>query len=98
MFRGSGAGAAAALALTLLLPGCAGVACRPTRIVVIDKDDRVRAEPSLGLRTTETGRLEEKPATLVREYRVQAEDGAWYRVSAAQFEAVRPGGSLEICR
>ena len=98
MPRGSGTGAAAALALALALAGCAGVSCRPTRIAVVDKDERVRAEPSLGLRTTETGRLEEKPASLVREYRVRADDGTWYRVSAAEFEAAQPGGTLEICR
>jgi len=98
MSRGGGTRVAAALALTLVVPGCAALSCRPTRIVVADKEERVRPEPSLSLRTTETGRLEEKPPTLVREYRVQADDGTWYRVSAAQFEAARPGGALEICR
>src|SRR5215471_13987729 len=98
MSRGSGARVAVALALALVVPGCAALACRPTRIVVVDKEERVRPEPSLSLRTTETGRLEEKPPTLVREYRVQADDGTWYRVSDAQFEAARPGAALEICR
>jgi hypothetical protein len=98
MSRGSATCVVAALVLALVLPGCAAVACRPTRIVVVNKDERVRPESSLGLRTTETGRLEEKPPALVREYRVQAEDGTWYRVSAAQFEAARPDGVLEICQ
>lgn len=98
MSRGGETGVVAALALALVLPGCGAVACRPTRIVVVDREERLRPESSPGLRTTETGRLEERPGTLVREYRVQADDGTWYRVSAGQFEAVRPGGALEVCR
>jgi hypothetical protein len=96
--RVDGTGAVTALLLALVLAGCASVACQPTRIVVVKKDERVRPDSSLGLRTTETGRIEEGPLTLIREYWVQAEDGAWYRVSAGQFEEAEPNGVLEICR
>src|SRR5262245_15711304 len=98
MSRGRGTRVVAALVLALVLPACSAVACRPTRIVVVKKEERVRPEPSPGLRTTETGRLEETPPTLVREYRVQGDDGTWHRVSATQFEAARPDDALEICR
>jgi len=84
--------------LALLLPGCASVACQTTSIVVAKKDERVRPEPSLGLRTTETGRLEEGPVTLIREYWVQANNGTWYRVSAQQYDAATVNGALEVCR
>jgi hypothetical protein len=87
-----------ALFLALVFPGCARVACQPTSIVVIKKDERIRPASSLGVRTTETGRIEEGPLTLIREYWVQAEGGTWYRVSAGQFKAVEANGALEICR
>ena len=96
--RVSRAGVPAALLLALILPACSVATCQPARIVVVKKDERVKPGPSLSLRTTETGRIEEVPAPLVREYRVQAEDGTWYRVSAEQFERAEVGGALEICR
>jgi hypothetical protein len=89
---------ATALLLALVLPGCASVTCQPASIVVVKKEERVRPEPSLGFRSTETGRIEEGPLTLIREYWVQAEGGTWYRVSAGQFKAAEANGALEICR
>jgi hypothetical protein len=86
------------LFLALVLPGCASVTCQPASIVVAKKEERVRPEPSLGLRTTETGRIEEGPLTLIREYWVQAEGGTWYRVSAGQFKVAEANEALEICR
>jgi len=85
------------LLLTLALGGCATVACQPTSIVVARKEERARPESSPGLRTTETGRLEERPLTVIRDYWVEAEDGTWHRVSAEQFKDARVHGRLEIC-
>jgi hypothetical protein len=83
--------------LILSLGGCASVACRPVSVVVIKKEVRARPESSPGLRTTETGRLEAPPLTMVRDYWIEAEDGSWHRVSAEQFEAAEVNGRLEIC-
>ena len=90
--------AVTALFLALVLPGCARAACQPLSIVVVKKDERIRPASSPRVRTTETGRIEEGPMTLTREYWVQAEDSKWYRVSADQFKAVEANGTLEICR
>jgi hypothetical protein len=84
--------------IAVALAGCASLACRPTTIVVAKKEERARPEPSLGLRTTETGRLEERPMTVIRDYWVEAEDGSWHPVSADQFKAAQIKGRLEICR
>ncbi len=85
--------------LILSLGGCASIAaCRPTSVVVIKKEARARPESSPGLRTTETGRLEERPLTVVRDYWIEAQDGTWHRVSAEQFEAAEINGRLEICQ
>ena len=96
--RPSRARVATAWLLALLLPGCASIACDPTSIVVAKKDERVRPESLLGLRTTEAGRLEEGPVTLIREYWVQARGGTWCRVSARQYAAATADDALAVCR
>jgi hypothetical protein len=88
-------------ALVLVLAGCAAVTCDPVTILVRDKDERARVETSTsGLyRETPTGKLEPVAApSVVREYRVQGEDGQWHRVTKEQFTAARVGLPLELCR
>jgi len=85
------------LLLAFALGGCATVACQPKTIVVAGKEEHARPESSPGFRTTETGRLEERPLTVIRDYWVKAEDGTWHRVSAEQFKAARVNRRLEIC-
>jgi len=86
------------LLLASILGGCASFTCQPLTVVVAKKEERARPESSLGLRTTETGRLEERPLTVIREYWVEAEDGTWYRVSGDQFRAAEVKGRIEICQ
>jgi len=79
---------------------CSLPACRPLTIVVADKEERSRLErvPS-GIRTTETGQLEEARRTeVVRDYWVRAQDGTWYRVPIDRYRAAEIGQPLEICR
>jgi hypothetical protein len=83
--------------LILSLEGCASVACRPMSVVIVKKEARARPESSPGVRTTEAGRLEAAPLTVVRDYWIEAEDGSWHRVSAEQFEAAEVNRRLEIC-
>jgi len=87
-----------AVFLALTMGGCASIACQPTAIVVAKKEERARPETPLGVRTTETGRIEAPPMVIVRDYWVQADDGSWHRVSAEQYKAVEVGGRLEVCR
>jgi len=86
------------LLVALDLGGCAAVACQPQTIGVARKEERARPESTPGLRTTETGRREAPPLTVIRDYWVEAEDGTWHRVSAQQFQAAEVDGRLEICR
>ncbi len=74
--------------------------CKPLTIVVTKKDERVRLEMvPRGIRTTETGRLEEvRTESLVREYWVQATDGTWHRLSAGQFRAAEVNQPIETCQ
>jgi len=63
-------------------------------------DWRTRLErvPS-GIRTTETGRLEEdRRAEIVRDYWVRAQDGRWYPVPLDRYRSAEVGGSMEVCR
>ena len=88
---------------TLLLTvaaACAAPTCHPITIVVSDKQERARLErvPS-GIRTTETGRLEEdRRAEIVRDYWVRAQDGRWYTVPLDRYRLAEVGGSIEVCR
>jgi hypothetical protein len=68
--------------------------------VVADKQERTRLERvPYGVRTTETGRLEEdRRAEIVRDHWVRGQDGRWYRVSLDQFRAVQVGESIAVCR
>ncbi len=77
---------------------CAPLACETTAIVVVKKEERARPETPPGLRTTETGRVEELPMVVVRDYWVKSEDGRWHRVSVEKFNVAEAGGRLEICR
>ena len=88
---------ATALPLFAFAAGCA--LCRPTTIVVADKDQTVRLDtgPSI-VRPTETGRMEEvvRPQ-LNREYWVKSSDGRWHRVELEQYGAAEVGGSVQVC-
>src|SRR5437870_2670647 len=82
------------------LAGCALFVCRPVTVTVANKKELARLETVPGaIRTSETGRLEEdvRQSTTVREYWVQARDGAWHRVSAEQFRAAEIDRALELC-
>lgn len=90
----------AAVMLAIIPAGCALVTCRPASIVVAEKDDRAHVEiVPAGLRTTGTGRLEEaEEFRLVRTYWVRSEEGHWYSVSATDFQAIRIGDPIKVCR
>jgi hypothetical protein len=91
-------GAAAGVLLTVALGACGPVACRPSTIVVAKKEERARPETPPGIRITETGRIEQPLMVIGRDYWVQAEDGSWHPVSAAQYDSVEVGGRLELCQ
>ena len=83
------------------LAGCALFVCRPVTVTVANKKELARFETVPGaIRTSETGRLEEdvRQSRTVREYWVQAREGAWHRLSAEQFRAAEIGRALEICQ
>ena len=87
--------------LTLLLAAsCASLMCRPLTVVVADKQERTRLDRvPHGVRTTETGRLEEdRRAEVIRDYWVRDQDGRWYPVPPDRYRAVQVGESLEVCR
>jgi hypothetical protein len=90
----------AGVLLPVLAASCSTPACRPLTIVVAQKEERARLESvPYGIRTTETGRLEEGRRTeIVRDYWVRAQDGTWYPVSMDRYRAVEVGQPLEICR
>lgn len=83
-----------------MLAGCASIPCTLKTIVVAKKDARVRLERIVsGLRTTPFDRVEEVRTEIpVREYWVQAQDGSWHRLLAAEFKAAQVDKPLEICR
>ena len=88
------------LLLALALGGCAAFVCQPLTVVVAKKDERRRVDvvPG-GIRTTESGRVEEvETFRVLTEYWVQSQDGARHRVSADQFKTAEVGRPLEICR
>ena len=91
---------AAGVSLLVLVAACSLVACRPSIITVAHKEERARLDTvPRGVRTTETGRLEElRVPEVVREYWVRAQDGTWYPISADRFRAAEVGGSVELCR
>ena len=88
------------LLLALALGGCATFVCEPLTVVVAKKEERTRVDVvPRGIRTTESGRVEEiETFQVVREYWIQARDGAWHRVSADQFKTAGVDRPLEICR
>jgi hypothetical protein len=69
-------------------------------VVVAEKEERRRVDLApAGFRTTETGRVEEVETVRVTQtYWVRSEEGRWYSVPAADFEATQVGRSLEVCR
>jgi hypothetical protein len=91
---------AAGVLLLVLVAACTLVACRPLSVTVAQKEERARLETvPRGMRTTDTGRLEElRVPEVVRQYWVRAQDGTWYPISADRFRAAEVGGSVEICR
>ena len=86
--------------LMALATSCAAPLCHPLTIVVAGKEERARLETvPHGVRTTETGRLEEdRRLEVVRDYWVRAPDGAWYPITPDRYRGVEVGQSLEICR
>lgn len=86
--------------LLLLVASCSVLACRPLTIVVVQKEEGVRLESMpQGIRTTETGRLEEGRRTeIVRDHWVRGEDGTWYPVTDNRYRAAAVGRPLELCR
>jgi len=91
---------AAGVLLPVLVAGCSVLACRPLTVTVAQKEERARLDTvSRGIRTTETGRLEElRVPEVVREYWVRAQHGSWYPISAERFRAAEVGDSVELCR
>lgn len=85
---------AVGLLLAFLPAGCAVFTCRPISVVVAEKEERQRVDiVPIGFRTTETGRVEEvETVRVVWTYWVRSEEGRWYSVSAAEFEAARTRG------
>ena len=88
--------------LLLLAGGCAilNPPCEKVEIVVAQKEERSRIEMRRGPgRVTATGSVEEttEPAR-VNEYYVRSSEGAWHRISEAQFKGVTPQQKLEVCR
>ena len=83
-----------------LLLALAASCATPLTIVVAQKEERARLERAPhGIRTTETGRLEEDRRTeIIRDYWVRAQDGTWYPVTLDRYRAAEVGQPLEICR
>ena len=88
------------LLLALALGGCAAFVCKPLTVVVAKKEERTRVDVvPRGIRTTETGRLQEvETFRVATEYWLQSRDGAWHRVSGDQFKTAEVDLPLEICR
>ena len=88
--------------MTLVMSGCATLdpPCTKIPITVAKKDVRSRVESRRGTpRTTVTGSMEETQEMVqVVEYRVAAEDGAWYRVTEAEYGAISPGQRIDVCK
>ena len=86
--------------LFALATSCATLACHPLTVVVAQKEERARLERAPhGIRTTETGHLEEnRRAEVVRDYWVRAQDGTWYPVPVDGYRAAKVGRPLELCR
>jgi hypothetical protein len=91
---------AGTLPLLALVASCATPICHPLTIVVAGKEERARLETvPRGVRTTETGRLEEdRRPEVVRDYWVRAADGTWYPITLDRYRGVEVGQPLEICR
>jgi hypothetical protein len=80
--------------------GCALFTCQPISVVVAEKQERQRVDIApTGFRTDETGRVEEiETVRVVRTYWIRSEEGRWYSISAAEFEAAQVGQRIEVCR
>lgn len=89
-----------AILLLIVATSCAAPTCHPFTIVVSDKQERARLERvPYGIRTTETGRLEEdRRVDIVRDYWVRAQDGRWYPVPLDRYRSAEVGGPIEVCR
>jgi hypothetical protein len=86
--------------LVVIVGGCALVTCQPISVVVAEKQERQRVDVApIGFRTTETGRVEEvETVRVARTYWVRSEEGRWYSVSIADFEAAQVGQRIKVCR
>ncbi len=91
---------AGTLLLLALTASCATPICHPLTIVVAEKEERARLETvPHGVRTTETGRLEEdRRPEVVRDYWVRAADGTWYQITLDRYRGVEIGQPLKVCR
>ena len=91
---------AGTLLLLALAASCTTLICHPLTIVVAGKEQRERLETvPHGIRTTETGRLEEdRRPEVVHDYWARAADGTWYPITLDRYRGVEVGQPLEICR
>jgi hypothetical protein len=69
-------------------------------VVVAEKQERQRVDVTpTGFRTDETGRVEEvETVRKVPTYWIRSQEGRWYSVTAAEFEAAQVGQTIEVCR
>jgi hypothetical protein len=86
--------------LAVIAVGCALFTCQPISVVVAEKQERRRVDVTpIGFRTDETGRVEEvETVRVVPTYWVRSQEGRWYSVSAAEFEAAQVGRQAQVCR
>lgn len=95
-------GAGLTVVMALAASGCAPVdaPCTKIPITVAKKDVQSRVEVRRGApRRSATGSMEETQETVrVIEYRVAAEDGTWYRVTEAEYEAIAPRQRVDVCK
>jgi hypothetical protein len=86
--------------LALVGGGCALFTCQPISVVVAEKQERRRVDVTpIGFRTDETGRVEEVEAVrVVPTYWVRSQEGRWYSMTAAEFEAAQVGQETKVCR
>lgn len=93
-------GGIAAAQLLVLVASCSMPTCRPLTIVVVQKEERARLESvPHGIRTTETGRLEQdRRNEIVRDYWVRAQGGTWHPVLVDRYRVAEVGRPLQLCR
>ena len=79
--------------------GCAYLTCDPLTITVARKQEYGRLEMPVRGYQSVAGRLEPiRQPTPTWEHWVQADGGAWYRVSAEEYRAAEVGQPVRVCR